>query len=233
MQNQLAIKGNYDIAAPGQMAAMAKVLQAHIGAHGLSTNIVGKQYTNVEGWQFAGGLMGYLPKVVKVENISVGNEKKWRADVELIRIKDDKVMGTGSAICSNVENKKRAFDEYAIMSMAQTRAIGKAYRNLIGWVMKLAGYEATPFEEMVKMGEQAETKYQPKQSVEQPAKPQTNVNYILKLKAELNKLGADSLTEAIKIYNKMTGENIKSLPTGQNRAKEMLFALLNSPNNQK
>ena len=124
MQNQLAIKGNYDIAAPGQMAAMAKVLQAHIGAHGLSTLIVGRQYTNVEGWQFAGGLMGYLPKVVKVENISVGNEKKWRADVELIRIKDDKVMGTGSAICSNAENKKKAFDEYAIMSMAQTRAIG-------------------------------------------------------------------------------------------------------------
>ena len=37
--------------------------------------------------------------------------------------------------------------------MAQTRAIGKAYRNVIGWVMKLAGYEATPSEEMAKMGE--------------------------------------------------------------------------------
>ena len=63
----------------------------------------------------------------------------------------------------------------------------------------------------------------------QPVKPQSNVNYILKLKAELNKRGAESLTEAIKIYNDITGENIKGMPTGQNRAKEMLFALLNSP----
>jgi hypothetical protein len=227
MQNQLTIKGNYDIAAPSQMATMAKILQKHIAVQGLSTNIMGKQYTNVEGWQFAGGLMGYLPRVVKVENISVGNEKKWRADVELIRIKDDKVMGTGSAICSNLENKKKTFDEYAIMSMAQTRAIGKAYRNLIGWVMKMAGYEATPSEEIIKMGEQTETKYQPRQSA-QP-QPQKQVDYIVKLKAELNKRGADSLTEAIAKYNKITGENIKSLPVGQNRAKEMLFSLLNSP----
>ena len=39
-------------------------------------------------------------------------------------------------------------DEYAILSMAQTRAIGKAFRNLIGWVIKMAGYESTPAEEM-------------------------------------------------------------------------------------
>jgi hypothetical protein len=32
--------------------------------------------------------------------------------------------------------------------MAQTRAIGKAYRNLLAWLMKAAGFEATPAEEM-------------------------------------------------------------------------------------
>ena len=40
--------------------------------------------------------------------------------------------------------------------MAQTRAIGKAYRNLLGWVMKLAGYETTPSEEMIKIRETSE-----------------------------------------------------------------------------
>ena len=75
--------------------------------------------------------LGYIPKITNVENISSGTEKKWRADVEIIRIKDGLVMGNGSAICSNLEAKKRTFDENAIMSMAQTRAIGKAYRNLI------------------------------------------------------------------------------------------------------
>ena len=41
--------------------------------------------------------------------------------------------------------------------MAQTRAIGKAYRNIIGWVIKLSGYEPTPAEE-VKPGMVADKK---------------------------------------------------------------------------
>jgi hypothetical protein len=32
--------------------------------------------------------------------------------------------------------------------MAQTRAVSKAFRNVFGWLMKVSGYEATPFEEM-------------------------------------------------------------------------------------
>lgn len=133
------------------MGAMSKVLQDYIKKQGLSVNIVGKDYAMVEGWQFAGGLMGIYPRIKRVENLSSGAEKKWLAEVELVD-RTDKVVGIGIAICSNAENKKRGFDEYAVLSMAQTRAIGKAYRNLIGWVMKLAGYEATPQEEMVKVG---------------------------------------------------------------------------------
>src|SRR5688572_13498615 len=34
--------------------------------------------------------------------------------------------------------------------MAQTRATGKAFRMSIGWIMKLAGYEPTPSEEVSK-----------------------------------------------------------------------------------
>jgi hypothetical protein len=52
------------------------------------------------------------------------------------------------AICSNKEMSKKGFDEYAIASMAQTRAIGKAYRNKMAFIMKMAGYEATPAEEV-------------------------------------------------------------------------------------
>jgi hypothetical protein len=42
--------------------------------------------------------------------------------------------------------------------MAQTRAIGKAYRNLLAWLMKAAGFEATPAEEMDFAKEEAPTK---------------------------------------------------------------------------
>ena len=109
--------------------------------------IVDKNYVLVEGWQFAGGLLGLFPKVLEVKDL--GNNK-WLAQVEIINQKDNSVVSSGFALCSKTEEKKKTFDEYAILSMAQTRAIGKAYRNLLGWVMKLAGYEATPAEEMKK-----------------------------------------------------------------------------------
>ena len=52
------------------------------------------------------------------------------------------------AICTNKEPGKTNFDEYAVASMAQTRAVGKAFRLKIGWLLKIAGYETTPAEEM-------------------------------------------------------------------------------------
>ena len=59
-------------------------------------------------------------------------------------------MSNGFAVCSSEEfaKKKAGFEEYAVLSMAQTRAISKGYRNIIGWVIKLSGYEPTPAEEM-------------------------------------------------------------------------------------
>ena len=153
MNKEIAIKENYSIAKIKDMTAMANVLKAHIVKNKLYTNISGKNYAHVEGWQFAGGLMGLFPRVSGVENLSSGTELKWKSNTEIIDIKTDKVVGNGFALCSNKESKKAKFDEYAVLSMAQTRSIGKAYRNLIGWVMKLAGYESTPSEEMSKVGE--------------------------------------------------------------------------------
>jgi hypothetical protein len=147
----------YELSQPRQMVDMAVVLKKHVVDQKLYTTIVGKNYAHVEGWQFAGGLLGMFPRVIAVENLSSDHEIKWKADVEIIDIKTGNVISRGFAVCSNKETKKKSFDEYAVLSMAQTRAIGKAYRNVIGWVMKLAGYEAVPSEEMTRAGEMATT----------------------------------------------------------------------------
>lgn len=127
---------------------MAVVLKAHVVKSELYTNIKGKNYAHVEGWQFAGGLLGLYPKVTKVISLSNDKEIKWFAKVNVVDKKNKEVVSTGYALCSNKEQNRKGFDEYAILSMAQTRAIGKAYRNILGWVMKLSGYESTPAEEM-------------------------------------------------------------------------------------
>ncbi len=135
----------YDIEQPRQVMHMAAVLKSHILQHNLFTNIQGKNYVHVEGWQFAGGLVGTMPRIVKVEKMEDG---QWFAEAEIINMKTHEVISRGFALCSTKESKKKSFDEYAVLSMAQTRAIGKAYRNVLAWVMKLAGYEGTPSEEM-------------------------------------------------------------------------------------
>jgi len=112
----------------------------------LWTSVQGKPYVNVEGWQFMGGMLGITANVKELENQSTDKEVKYRAVVELYR--GDQLVSSGVAICSNKEKGKQYFDEYAIASMCQTRAIGKAYRIYLGWIMKMAGFESTPLEEM-------------------------------------------------------------------------------------
>lgn len=142
----------YELESPKEMTELANVVKDHVLKNNLYTVIQNKNYVQVDGWAFAGGQMGIYPRMKQVTNLSAGTERKWMAEVELVRFSDDKVVGHGFGLCSSVENKKKGFDEYAILSMAQTRATGKAFRNLIGWVMKLGentqSFDSTPAEEM-------------------------------------------------------------------------------------
>ena len=81
----------------------------------------------------------------------------YECECILVRIGDEQkvIIERGTGLCSNMEDTKAGFEEYAISSTCETRSIGKAYRNLLGFVAKSAGYEPTPAEEMTpKMGEQ-------------------------------------------------------------------------------
>jgi len=133
---------------PEEVARFAADLKKFIVTQKLFTPIQGKNYVNVEGWQYAGAATGILPVVKLLENLSEGEEIKYQATVELVQISTGTVVGGGWAICSNKEAKRKGADEYVIASMAQTRAVGKAYRNLFAWLMKAAGYEGTPAEDM-------------------------------------------------------------------------------------
>lgn len=138
----------YDLSKPAQTLQLATELQRFVKEQKLTVNIKGKSYPLVESWQFAGSQLGLIPIIQSVQNISSDTEIKYSATVEVIRIADQSVVSRGFAICSNKEANKRAWDEYAICSMAQTRATGKAFRNILSWLMKAAGFEATPAEEM-------------------------------------------------------------------------------------
>ncbi len=148
MENNLQI-ATFDLSRPEQSLKVAEILQKFVKEKNLTSNIKGKQYPLVEAWCFAGSQLGLYPLLVKCERYDPeDNACKYWAEVEVRRISDDKIMSRGVAICSSKEASKRNFDEYAILSMAQTRAEGKAFRMLLSWLMKAAGFEATPAEEM-------------------------------------------------------------------------------------
>lgn len=155
MENNELIQ--YDLSKPAQTIQFAEVLARFITERKLTTNIQGKPYVNVEGWCFAGSQLGLIPILTSLTDLSnfdtdptsTQREIKYKAEIELRRISDDKLMGRGFAICSNKERTKKSFEEYAIASMAQTRAEGKAFRMLLSWLMKAAGFETTPTEEMM------------------------------------------------------------------------------------
>jgi hypothetical protein len=137
-----------ELTKPNEALQVASTLQTFVTERKLTANIQGKNYPLVEAWQFAGSQLGLIPVVKEVKNLCTDTELKYEAMVEVIRLTDSVVVSRGYAVCSNKENSKRRFDEYAIASMAQTRAVGKAYRNILAWLMKAAGFEATPAEEM-------------------------------------------------------------------------------------
>ena len=140
---------SFDLAAPQQAMQVAEILQRFVKEKKLTANIKGKEYPLVEAWCFAGSQLGLYPILTKVSRLArVDAEIAYEAFVEIRRLSDEKIMSRGIALCSNKEASKRAFDEYAICSMAQTRAEGKAFRMLLSWIMKAAGFEATPAEEM-------------------------------------------------------------------------------------
>jgi hypothetical protein len=58
------------------------------------------------------------------------------------------VISAAESICTRSERTWKERDEYAIKSMAQTRACAKALRNVLAWVAVLAGFEGTPAEEI-------------------------------------------------------------------------------------
>jgi hypothetical protein len=143
-----------DLASPAGLIEFATTLKTFVVQQKLYTPIQNKNYVNVEGWQFAAAATGIMPIVKSVERIETkdATEIKYRAEVRLKRLSDGSTIGFGVAICSNKEAKRKTADEYVIASMAQTRAVGKSLRNNFGWLMKMAGYEATPSEEMDSVG---------------------------------------------------------------------------------
>ncbi|KUK99160.1 MAG: Uncharacterized protein XE08_0206 [Parcubacteria bacterium 32_520] len=126
---------------------IANILKNVIDEQKLYSNIQGKKYVQIEGWTTLATILNLRPIITDTERVTAEDEIIYRAHCE-VRDNNDHIVGSADAMCSNKERNWRGRDEFAIMSMAQTRSISKALRLPLGWIMTLAGYSATPSEEM-------------------------------------------------------------------------------------
>ena len=126
-------------------AALADVIRSQ---H-MFTAIRGKQHVSIEGWQTLGAMLGVSAVVTHTCEVGGTGTGDWEARAEA-RTADGRVVGAADAMCMKAEggNWGPKASSNARRAMAQTRAMSRALRGPLGFVVTLAGYATTAAEEM-------------------------------------------------------------------------------------
>lgn len=183
-----------------QATRVADALKSVIRDRRLFETIQGKEHVKVEGWQLLGSMLGVTAVCVGTEQVDGG----WKATVEA-RAADGRVIGRADAVCTKHEKRGpwKSADEYARLSMAQTRATSKALKGPLGFVVSLAGYATTPAEEMTFAASDPE-----------PQKPQPKLLDDAAVRIVLN-----AITEAKpgteRLRQELVGLGVQNVPDGQ------------------
>ena len=144
---------------------VANTLAPLVKEQGLTVKGLNKQkkeaeYVMVEGWEVLGTFLGIAPVTTTIAEIKndKGRIVGYRARATLYQnaiVRNDEIVGGNIIARAEAQANRDGFqkDLFAIESMAQTRALGKAYRMGLGWIMKLAGFEGTFAEDMPRFRE--------------------------------------------------------------------------------
>ena len=124
---------------------------------GLNRSNKEAEYVTVEGWEVLGTFLGIVPVTTIIKEIKNDKDRIVGYIARATRyqnpiIENDEIVGGTVIARAEAQADRSGFqkDLFAIASMAQTRALGKAYRMGLSWIMKMAGFEGTPAEEMPK-----------------------------------------------------------------------------------
>lgn len=126
---------------------VATLLTTILREQNLVANISGKDHVLVEGWTLLASMMNHSVGTTNTRPVEVDGHSGFIAHAEVYD-QSGNVVGSADGICTRGERAWSRRDDYALSGMAQTRAISRACRQRFGFVVRLAGYEPTPAEEM-------------------------------------------------------------------------------------
>jgi len=134
-----------------EASAKARVMKQIISENNLAVKIGGGEHIKVEGWITLATAYGCTAQIVWSRKIE-GYIQAYEAKAEVLKQTPNGVVviGSAEAECGTRGDGQWENDspEYAVRSMAQTRAISKAIAGVLRWVVVLAGYSGTPYDEM-------------------------------------------------------------------------------------
>jgi hypothetical protein len=140
-----AIRPSEKVAFAAEVAdALKPILTSKHLTHKLNRQNPDDEYVELEGWQTCANLCGLSCKIDWTRPLANGYE----ARASVVRVDTGIEVGSGESMCTRAEKTWANRDDYALRGMAATRAQSRALRGVLAWVLVLAGYKATPAEEM-------------------------------------------------------------------------------------
>ncbi len=147
----------------GEAQKAAQALTKVISAKPKKVMIRGEQYLEFEDWMTVARFYGLTVRVDWSRPIEDGGVMGWEAKATTLT-KDGREISAAEAMCLNDEDNWKNRPAFMLRSMAQTRACAKAFRTVLGFVPVLAGFKATPAEELDSLNGKEEKKETPKES---------------------------------------------------------------------
>ena len=149
VEQSISIFSNDPVQALEKASELVTALAKRCTGPNFISVIKGKQFPKVEWWTTVGASLGLFPYTIFSNRIDIDGKKyKYEARVEVRNSQNGMAITSAEAICSTEESAWGKRDEYAIKSMAITRATAKAYRIGLSFLATLAGLEPTPAEEI-------------------------------------------------------------------------------------
>jgi hypothetical protein len=163
-----------DLLEAGQ--AQAQALMEFARRADAIVTINGNEYVKVEGWCLIGKANNTHAATEWTRPVLNDSGEVIAYEAKVTLMKDGAVVGSAISECGMDENVAKGRQDRsghnAAKSMAQTRATSKAFRMSFSWVAVLAGYKATPAEEMTSVQQRTPQQGQPPQRTPQtPASP--------------------------------------------------------------
>ena len=151
-KKEIAVRGEETVEVKPNQVIMdaqlkADMLYSVVEKQHLFMQIHDKKYLTLEAWEILGKFCNLTAVVEWVKPVEMWEEKGFEARV-VVTDSEGKIVSIAESMCMSDEGNWKGKPIFQLKSMAQTRAMSKAYRMCLSFIVSLAGYSPTPYEEM-------------------------------------------------------------------------------------